>query len=80
MGYMIVVMSRSVYNDDYKKLIEKLKQARLDVGLSQQSVAEKLNKPQSYISKVESGERRLDVIEVKALAKVYMKKLEDFVE
>lgn len=77
---MIVVMSRSVYNDDYKKLIEKLKQARLDVGLSQQSVAEKLNKPQSYISKVESGERRLDVIEVKALAKVYMKKLEDFVE
>jgi len=77
---MIVVVSRSVYSDDYKRLVEKLKQARLDVGLSQQSVAEKLNKPQSYISKVESGERRLDVIEVKALAKVYMKKLEDFVE
>lgn len=77
---MIVVVSRSVYSDDYKRLVEKLKQARIDVGLSQQSVAEKLNKPQSYISKVESGERRLDVIEVKALAKVYMKKLEDFVE
>lgn len=77
---MIVVVSKSVYNDDYKRLVEKLKQARLDVGLSQQAVAEKLNKPQSYISKVESGERRLDVIEVKALAKIYMKKLEDFVE
>lgn len=76
----MVVVSRSVYSDDYKKLVERLKQARLDTGLSQQVVAEKLNKPQSYISKIESGERRLDIIEVKALAKVYKKRLEDFVE
>lgn len=74
------LMSRSVYGDDYKKLIERLKQARLDVGMSQQTVADKLKKPQSYISKIESGERRLDIIEVKALAKVYEKRLEDFVE
>ena len=77
---MIVVVSTTVYSDDYKKLVERLKRARLDIGLSQQIVAEKLNKPQSYISKVESGERRLDIIEVKALAKVYKKKLEDLVE
>jgi putative regulatory protein len=77
---MIVVMSKSVYSDDYKKLIERLKQARLDAGLSQQVVAGKLGKPQSYVSKVESGERRVDIIEVKALAKVYKKSLEDFVE
>ena len=77
---MIVVMSKSVYSDDYKKLIERLKQARLDAGLSQQVVAGKLGKPQSYVSKVESGERRVDIIEAKALAKVYKKSLEDFVE
>jgi len=77
---MIVVMSKSVYSDDYKKLIERLKQARLDARLSQQVVAGKLGKPQSYVSKVESGERRVDIIEVKALAKVYKKSLEDFVE
>ena len=77
---MIVVMSKSVYSDDYKKLIERIKQARLDAGLSQQVVAGKLGKPQSYVSKVESGERRVDIIEVKALAKVYKKSLEDFVE
>lgn len=76
---MIVVMSRSVYNDDYKKLIERLKQARLDAGLSQQVVAGKLGKPQSYVSKVESGERRVDIIEVKEFAKLYKKKLEDLV-
>ena len=76
---MIIVMSKSVYNDDYKKLIERLKQARLDAGLSQQVVADELNKPQSYISKVESGDRRLDIIEVKEFAKLYKKKLEDLI-
>ena len=79
MGYMIIVMSTSVYNDDYKKLIEWLKQARLDAGLSQQVVADELNKPQSYVSKVESGDRRLDIIEVKEFAKLYKKKLEDLI-
>ena len=79
MGYMITVMSTSVYNDDYKKLIERLKQARLDAGLSQQVVADELNKPQSYVSKVESGDRRLDIIEVKEFAKLYKKKLEDLI-
>ena len=72
-------MSTSVYNDDYKKLIERLKQARLDAGLSQQVVADELNKPQSYISKIESGDRRLDIIEVKEFAKLYKKKLEDLI-
>ena len=76
---MIVVMGKSVYNDDYKKLIERLKQARLDAGLSQQVVASKLGKPQSYISKVESGERRVDIIEVKEFAKLYKQNLEDLV-
>lgn len=79
MGYMIIVMSTSVYNDEYKKLIERLKQARLDAGLSQQVVADELNKPQSYVSKVESGDRRLDIIEVKEFAKLYKKKLEDLI-
>ena len=72
-------MSTSVYNDDYKKLIERLKQARLDAGLSQQVVTDELNKPQSYVSKVESGDRRLDIIEVKEFAKLYKKKLEDLI-
>lgn len=77
---MIVVVSKSVYSDDYKKLIERLKQARLDAGLSQQVVAGKLDKPQSYVSKVESGERRVDIIEVKDFARLYKKKLEDLVK
>jgi transcriptional regulator with XRE-family HTH domain len=46
-----------------KKLRELLKQARLEGELRQVDVAEKLGKPQSYVAKVESGERTLDFIE-----------------
>ena len=42
-------------------MIEKLKKARLGAGLKQEDVASKLEKPQSYVSKIERGERRLDI-------------------
>ena len=58
-------MGRSIYSKDYKEIIERLKKARIEADLSQQAVADKLGKPQSYISKIESGERRLDVAEMK---------------
>jgi transcriptional regulator with XRE-family HTH domain len=47
-------------------------------GLTQVDVAKKLKKPQSFISKIESGERRLDFIEVRLLAKLYGKPLSYF--
>jgi len=66
-------MGRSIYSKDYKKIIERLKKARIEADLSQQAVADKLDKPQSYISKIESGERRLDVAEMKKLTQIYKK-------
>ena len=47
----------------YEYLRSELKKARLAGELHQMELAKRLNKPQSYISKVESGERNLDVIE-----------------
>jgi len=47
----------------YEFLRSELKKARLEGGILQQDLARTLKKPQSYISKVESGERSLDVIE-----------------
>ncbi len=72
-------MNKSVYSKDYKEIIERLRKARLEAGLSQQEVADKLNKPQSYVSKIESGERRLDVAEIKSFATVYKKRISFFI-
>ncbi len=50
---------------DKRKIVrEALKEARLRHGLRQQDVAEVLGKPQSFVAKVESGERKADFIEV----------------
>lgn len=73
-------MAKSIHTKDYLEIINRLKEARLKVGLSQQEVASRLGKPQSYISKIESGERRLDVVEIKKLAKVYKKEVAFFVD
>ena len=56
-------MSKSIYNEEYRKLIDALKSARNAAGLTQQQVADALGKPQSFVAKVEGYERRLDVIE-----------------
>ena len=64
-------MSKTIWTKEYAKFIKKLKQARLKAGLRQIEVAKKLKRPQSYISRVESGGYRLDIIEVKRFAKIY---------
>lgn len=69
-----------MHSEDYRQVIKRLKEARLDAGLSQQNVADKLGKPQSYISKIESGERRLDVAEIKKFASIYKKDVSFFIK
>ena len=56
----------------------KLRQARLDAGLTQVEVAQALDKPQSYVSKCESGERRVDIVELRAFAALYRRAIETF--
>lgn len=52
----------------YAALTAVLKRTRKQCGLTQVALAALLDKPQSYVSKYESGERRLDVIEFLAIA------------
>ena len=54
---------KSTYSEAYQTLILWLAAMRKRKGMSQASLAAALGKPQSFISKVESGERRLDVLE-----------------
>jgi len=73
-------MTNNIYSEDYKKFITKLKEARIKAGFTQKQVAEKLAKPQSYVSKSESGERRLDVTELKKFAELYNKSINYFIK
>lgn len=57
-------MPRTQHTDRYKQLCGRLLDGRKKAGLTQEELARKLGKPQSYVSKFESGERRLDVIEL----------------
>jgi transcriptional regulator with XRE-family HTH domain len=54
---------RSVHDPRYVELIARLRAARERQGLSQAELARRLGKPQSYISKAETCERRIDLIE-----------------
>lgn len=72
-------MKKTIYSRDHKALISKLKKAREEAGLQQQDVARLLKRTQSFVSKLESGQRRVDVVQLKALAKIYRKGLEFFI-
>ena len=71
-------MQKSQHTRKYQKLLNALRQARKDAGLTQLEVAEKLDTYASYVSKCESGERRIDVIELAGFCRVYGVELGDF--
>jgi transcriptional regulator with XRE-family HTH domain len=64
---------------EYRRFLSRLRAAREGVGLTQVEVARRLRVPQSYVSKCESGERRVDVVELAAFARLYRKPVAFFV-
>jgi transcriptional regulator with XRE-family HTH domain len=64
-------MVKSIKAEAYQAILPILASARREAGLTQAEVAARLGKPQSYISKVEQGERRLDVVEFCLLADAF---------
>lgn len=73
-------MNKIIYSKEHKKIINRLKKARLDAGLNQKEVAKLLGKTQSYISKIESGQCRIDIIQIKKFAKIYKKEIIFFIK
>ena len=53
----------SIYSNDYQMVIKALREARIASRITQEELASAFGRPQSFIAKVESGERRLDVVE-----------------
>ena len=69
-----------IYSVRYQAFLRRLRQAREEANLTQAQVAKKLTQPQSYVSRCESGERRVDVVELTDFATIYQKTLEYFVD
>jgi len=68
-----VLLKSREYVRQYRAFLQRLKQARLDAGLTQVEVSHRLGRPQSFVSKCESGERRIDFVELQYFAKIYKK-------
>lgn len=64
-------MPSSIFEETYKLMIQRLVVARKKSRLTQAEAAKKLGKSQSMISKLESCERRVDVLELAELASLY---------
>lgn len=74
------MLNKSIYTEEYRYMVNRLKRARIEAGLTQIEVSQLTGRSQSNISKVESGQLRLDVIQLKNYAVLYKKKLDYFVK
>lgn len=68
----------AVYDLDYQRLISRVREARIEAGLTQAQVAHALSRPISFVSKCELGERRIDPIDLERFAQLYEKPYEYF--
>lgn len=66
------------HRPDYKRFLQRLQLARKEAGLTQVEVAKRLRRHQSWVSKKESGERRIDPVELCDLAKLYKRPIQFF--
>jgi transcriptional regulator with XRE-family HTH domain len=63
----------STYTPEYRAFLRRLRRAREDAGLTQVEASRRLRRPQSFVSRCETGDRRVDVGELVRLAKLYGK-------
>jgi transcriptional regulator with XRE-family HTH domain len=69
-----------VHSAAYQRFLKRLREARIEAGLSQREAATALGRVPSYVAKSETGERRVDVVELAQFAKVYRKALPFFLD
>ena len=77
---LIFTMNKTIYSKDHKNIVEQLKKARQETGLDQSEVAKMLDRTQSHVSKVESGQRRIDIVSLKEFARIYKKPIDYFLK
>ena len=73
-------MDKSIHSENYQLVISLLKNARVDAGITQIDLANKLGVTQTFVSKCERCERRLDIIELRSFCTAIGINLLDFIE
>ncbi len=73
-------MDKTIFTKSHRDLVSRLVKARKLAKLRQIDAAKKLGRTQSYISKIEAGQRRIDTVQLKEFAAIYKKKLRYFIE
>jgi len=71
---------KSIFSGDHKRVISAINKARKAIGITQKELAKKLGKTQSYISKIESAQVRLDIVQLKRIAKVLKVRVQDLMK
>jgi len=66
-----IPVKKSLYSADYERFLQLLREAREAAGLTQMQAARKMGRLQSFVSKCESGERRVDIIELSKFCEAY---------
>jgi len=72
-------MDKTIFTKSHRDLVNRLVKARKAAKLRQIDAAKKLGRTQSYISKIEAGQRRIDTVQLREFAAIYKKKLQDFI-
>ena len=70
---------KSIYTDEYAVVLRLLKAARKTSGVTQVDLAERLGQTQSFVSKVERGDRRLDIVQLRSILLEFGVTLQEFV-
>jgi transcriptional regulator with XRE-family HTH domain len=73
-------MDKSIYTREYEILLRLLRDARERSEFTQVDLAERLGQTQSYVSKIERGQRRIDVVQLRSILLVLGIRLAEFVE
>ena len=73
-------MRKTIYSPGHQEFIRLLRQLRLAAGLQQTELASRLGTSQSVVSKIETGDRQIDVLELRQICLALGVPLEDFVQ